>query len=70
MKKKYCETLTPGFYLSSDRCIYITGKTKSNKWIYLSSHKPEWCGLMPNAITNDTINNTSYYTYNPTDFKL
>jgi len=68
---KYCETLTPGFYLSDDRCTYIIGKTKGNKWIYLNSHKPEWCGLMPNAITKENIiDNSTYYSFNPTKFKL
>ena len=34
-KQKYCETLKPGFYLLKDRCIFITGTTKGNKWILL-----------------------------------
>lgn len=68
---KYCESLTPGFYLSKDRCLYITGKTKGNKWIYLTSYKPKWCGLMPNAITQkNDIDNSIYYLFNPTEFKI
>ena len=67
---KYCETLAAGFYLSDDRCHYLTGKTKGNKWIYLNSHKPEWCGLMPNAINKDLVTRSVYHSFNPTKCKL
>jgi hypothetical protein len=71
-KQKYCETLTPGFYLIEEtfayRCYYLTGTTKGNKWINLNVPNPKWTGLMWNAITPDDNDLTHYHQQNPTSF--
>ncbi len=70
-KQKYCETLTPGFYLiEGDRCAYITGTTKGNKWINLNVPNPQWTGLMWNCITADDIPFRTLHSTNPTNFVL
>jgi hypothetical protein len=79
-KQKYCETLKPGFYLEEDmnRCYYITGTTKGNKWIDFSPRKeltihntPFWNSLMWNAITPlDGFENMKYSVENPTDYDI
>jgi hypothetical protein len=73
-KQKYCETLTPGFYLIKEtfsyRCYYITGTTKGNKWINLNVPNPQWTGLMWNCITTDDIPLCTLHSTNPTNFVL
>jgi hypothetical protein len=69
-KQKYCETLKPGFYLCDDRCIYASGTTKGNKWIYLDSAKPEWNTLMWNCIEKYAIDNSTFHQTNPTQFTI
>ena len=80
---KYCETLTPGFYLqtivyrdgisTSQRAYYFTGTTKGNKWIDLNSAEPEWNSLMWNCISEkeNSYGKLEYFgSVNPTNFKL
>jgi hypothetical protein len=67
-KIKYAETLKPGFYLSSDRCVYATGTTKGNKWIYLAAKEPRWNGLMWNCF--EPLEEATYSETNPTQFKV
>ena len=63
---KYCETLKAGFYLIKDeKCFYITGTTKGNKWVDLDTHTPEWWGLMWNCIDPDEIEVAEYHETNP-----
>jgi hypothetical protein len=73
-KQKYCETLTPGFYIIeetfSNRCFYITGTTKGNKWINLSVPNPQWTGLMCNGIDEYSIGLSTIHSTNPTNFVL
>ena len=69
-RTKYCETLKPGFYLSDDRCIYASGTTKGNKWIYLNTPNPEWTTLMWNCIEKYAIDNSVYSETNPTKFNF
>lgn len=67
---RYCESLKKGYYLSSDRCIYASGKTKGNKWIMLDAINPVWTGLLWNCIEKYSINNSTYYVNNPTKYKF
>lgn len=73
-KQKYCETLQPGFYIIeetfSNRCLYITGTTKGNKWINLAVPNPQWTGLMWNCINDDSIGLATIHSTNPTSFAL
>jgi hypothetical protein len=72
-KKKYCETLKPGFYYingEESRCFYVTGTTKGNKWIDLYVPNPQWMTLMWNCIDSYEINLSTFHQQNPTDFSL
>ena len=76
-KQKYCETLKPGFYLLKDRCIFITGTTKGNKWILLGKRStgtiydtPDWMALMWNAINSLMMEGAEYHANNPTGYDI
>lgn len=60
-----------GYYLTEDRCYYLTGTKKGNKWIYLDIPDPEWCSLVWTCLPKQTeINKSTYYKENPTKFTL
>ena len=66
MKQKYCETIKPGYYyLPNNRCLYVTGTTKGNKWINLASATPKWGTLMWNCIEQNVIDTANYSLTNP-----
>ena len=76
-KQKYCETLKPGFYLRGNRCIFITGTTKGNKWISLEKRStgtiydiPDWQALMWNAINSLMMEGAEYHANNPTGYDI
>lgn len=61
--------MKPGYYLCSDRCFYLTGTKKGNRWIYLDIPYPEWCSLNWMCLPkNYDLTDSKYSKTNPTKF--
>jgi hypothetical protein len=73
MKNK---NLKPGFYyyvnenIDTERCFYITGTLKGNKWIEIRVLDPEWTSLFWNCISESELNECTYFQENPTKYPI
>ena len=73
MKNYRADTLKKGFfYLKSEwgnRCYYLSGGKKGNKWIELLEPKPQWCTLTWTCIPDDEdLEECIFSEKNPTEF--
>ena len=64
--------MNQGFYLiETDRCYYLTGTKKGNRWINLDDPDPEWMSLIWTCLPKEKeILKSTYHKTNPTQFNL
>ena len=60
-----------GYYYNENRCYFLTGSKKGNKWIDLEDLDPEWVSLLWTCLPKEeelSEFNYKYSSLNPTKF--
>ena len=57
---RYSETVKAGYYLHEDRCFYLTGTLKGNKWIYEDWADEGWVSLTWTCINAECVEGATY----------
>lgn len=70
-KTSHADTVIPGYYYNTNRCYYLTGSKKGNKWIDLTYREPEWWGFAWMCIPSDSeLDKMKFSETNPTKYKM